>query len=166
MPIRSVLRGVALSALLLTGCAGPSAPAPDRSAEAVSAVRARAARWQRAAAERDVEAFLDLYADDVLVLVEAAPDVRGAEAMRATIVAMMQDPAFELTFAPGEVVAARSGELAYETGTYVLTMSGPAGEPLTSRGAYLVVWREQADGSWKAAVDAPVSDAPWGAAGG
>jgi len=35
-----------------------------------------------------------------------------------------------------------------------------AKKPATQRGNYVVVWKKQADGQWKAAVDAPVSDPP------
>jgi hypothetical protein len=57
-----------------------------------------------------------------------------------------------------DVVVAASGDLAFETGTYSLTMSDPEGSPATERGQYVVVWRKQPDGAWKVAIDAPVSD--------
>ena len=109
---------------------------------------------------RDVDGFLSMYADDVLLLFEGLPDVRGAEAMREPVTAMMQDPAYALEFITDTLVAARSGELAYEPGRYRLTMSGPEGEPVTTHGGYIVVWRKGSDGVWRCAVDAPVSDPP------
>ena len=132
----------------------------DLSADAEAAIRGRVAEWNAAAEARDVEAFLGMYAEDVLLLFEAIPDVRGAAAMRDTVEAMMQDPAYALEFSTQTIVAARSGELAYETGRYVLTMSGPDGEPLTTNGGYVVVWRKEPDGVWRCVVDAPVTDPP------
>jgi ketosteroid isomerase-like protein len=41
-----------------------------------------------------------------------------------------------------------------------MTMTGPDKKPATERGHYVAVWRKQADGTWKVAVDAPSSDAP------
>ena len=59
------------------------------------------------------------------------------------------------------VEVARSGDIAYETSTYTLTMTDPkTKKPVTETGAGLVVWKKQADGSWKAHVDAPVSNPP------
>jgi ketosteroid isomerase-like protein len=41
-----------------------------------------------------------------------------------------------------------------------MTMTGPDGKPMSETGHYVVVWRKQADGTWKVAVDAPLSDPP------
>jgi ketosteroid isomerase-like protein len=54
------------------------------------------------------------------------------------------------------VVAARSGDLAYETGTWSMTMSDAKKKPATEKGSYVVVWQKQADGAWKAVRDVPV----------
>jgi ketosteroid isomerase-like protein len=73
---------------------------------------------------------------------------------------MMGDPHFSLSFAPDEVVVARSGDLAYDVGSYTLTVSDPAGDPMTIKGRYVDVWKKDASGQWKVVVDAPVSDPP------
>jgi ketosteroid isomerase-like protein len=58
------------------------------------------------------------------------------------------------------VEVARSGDLGYSQGTYDLTFNDPSGKPMTDRGKYLEVWKKQADGSWKCAVDTFNSDLP------
>jgi ketosteroid isomerase-like protein len=73
---------------------------------------------------------------------------------------MMQDPNFTLSFAADKVQVARSGDLAYETGSYTLTMSDPEGKPTTQKGHYVDIWKKDPSGGWKVAVDAPVSDPP------
>jgi ketosteroid isomerase-like protein len=55
------------------------------------------------------------------------------------------------------VEVAKAGDLAYEIGHYELTMSDKKGKAQTSKAAYVVVWGKQADGSWKALVDAPTT---------
>ncbi len=59
---------------------------------------------------------------------------------------------------------ARSGDLAYETGTYTMTLSDAKTKPSTDQGHYVVVWQKQADGTWKVVLDEPVSDPPQGTA--
>ena len=91
-------------------------------------------------------------------MMAGVPDIKGIAAIREAIPAMMQDPAFALSFEADRVEVARSGDLAYETGSYTMTMTGPDKKPATEKGHYVVVWRKGADGAWKAVVDAPISD--------
>jgi len=64
----------------------------------------------------------------------------------------MASPGFALKFASTKIEVARSGDLAYEIGTYELTGNDAKGRPQTAKGKYVVVWKKQA-GSWKAAAD-------------
>jgi uncharacterized protein (TIGR02246 family) len=57
-----------------------------------------------------------------------------------------------------QVVAAGSGELAYEIGTYQLAFDGPEGR-VTDTGKYIVVWRKE-DDRWLIAADMINSDLP------
>lgn len=134
--------------------------APDTRAADEAALRAHITDWAAAAQAKDASRFVSVYADDAVVMLGNAPDMRGTAAIREGIGGMMQDPAFALSFQPDSVVVARSGDLAYETGPYSMTMTGPDKKPATEKGHYVVVWRKQAGGDWKVAVDAPISDPP------
>lgn len=156
-------RSLALvGALALAACAGQPAPPPDTRAADEAAIHAKVKAWSAAAQAKDAAKFVSVYADDAVVMMEAAPDIRGTAAIREGIAGMMQDPNFALAFEADKVVVARSGDLAYETGTYSMTMSGPDKKPAPVKGHYVVVWRKQADGVWKVAIDAPISDPPSG----
>ncbi len=123
-------------------------------------IHALVVEWSAAAAAKDAAKFASFYAEDAVLMLEDAPDMRGIVAMREGIAGMMQDPNFQLSFHADEVVVARSRDLAYETGSYSLTMTGPDGGPMQEAGHYVVVWAKQADGTWKVVVDAPLSDPP------
>jgi len=41
------------------------------------------------------------------------------------------------------------GDLAYDRGTYSMTVTPPGAAPIEDRGKYLFILRKQADGSWK-----------------
>jgi uncharacterized protein (TIGR02246 family) len=141
--------------LMLAACGGSPDPAAD-----AAAIRAASTEWSAAARAEDADAFVSFYADDAMLLLEAAPDVSGKTAIRESIGGMMQDPNFALGFTTTNVVVADSGDLAYETGRYALTMSDANNNnaPATQTGGFVVVWRKQADNTWKVAVDSPVSD--------
>lgn len=149
---------VAFCCLVLMASALAVADTPNEADEA--AIRAALASWSAASEAKDAEAFASVYAPDAVLMLEGAPDLTGREAILAGITGMMQDPNFNLSFETEQVVVAKSGDLAYETGTYSLTVSDPEGNPASQHGNYVVVWQKQSDGGWKVVRDVPVSDPP------
>jgi uncharacterized protein (TIGR02246 family) len=149
--------GVTVAVLTLISCSSPESP--DTSADE-AAIRTAVGEWSAAARAKNADAFISFYADDAVLMLEGAPDVSGKTAIREAIGGMMQDPNFALGFTTTDVVVARSGDLAYETGRYALTMSDAnnANAPATQSGGYVVMWRKQPDDTWKVAIDAPISD--------
>jgi ketosteroid isomerase-like protein len=103
---------------------------------------------------------VSFYADDAVVMLEDAPDFTSPQVIRERLGGMMQDPNFALSFEADKVTVARSGDIAYETGSYALTLTGPDKKPAVEDGHYVVVWKKGEDGTWKVAVDAPISDPP------
>lgn len=149
--------------LALAGCVQPAPPPaapPDTRVADEAAIHAAVKEWSASAQAKDADKFSSFYAEDGVVMMEDAPDVSGKTAIREAIGGMMQDPNFALSFVPDKVVVARSGDLAYETGTYSMTMSDAKKQPSSEKGNYVVVWQKQADGTWKVVRDAPVSDPP------
>jgi uncharacterized protein (TIGR02246 family) len=156
--IARIVLAAGVASVVACGPPPPPPEAPDTRAEDAAAIRATVEAWSAAAQAKDAEKFLTFYTDDAVFLAEGQPDARGIAALREAIGGMMQDPNFALSFQDDTVEVARSGDLAYETGGYTLTMSDAEQKPATQRGHYVVIWKKQADGAWKAAVDAPVSD--------
>ena len=150
-------------ALVVAACAQQPAAPPDTRAADEAAVRAAIKEWAAAAQAKDAAKFVSFYTEDAVVMLEDSPDITGMAAIREALTGMMQDPNFSLSFAPDRVEVSRSGDLAYETGPFTMIMSGPDGKPATEKGHYVAVWRKQAGGAWKVAVDAPLSDPPEGA---
>jgi uncharacterized protein (TIGR02246 family) len=152
-----------LTFLALAACAQQApapTPPPDTRAEDEAAIRAAVTEWSASAQAKDADKFASFYADDAVLLLEKMPDFHGKDAIHEAIGGMMQDPNFALSFEADAVTVARSGDLAAETGSYSLTMSDANKKPATETGHYVVVWKKQADGVWKAWRDAPVSDPP------
>ena len=152
-----------IGVLALAGCATeapPPAEPPDNRAADEAALRAALEEWSGAAEAKDAEKFASFYAADGILMLENAPDAHGMAALLQGTTYMMSDPNFSLSFAPDRVVVARSGDLAYDIGSYTQTVSDPEGNPVTQKGQYVDVWQKNAAGEWKVAVDAPVSDPP------
>ena len=52
-----------------------------------------------------------------------------------------------------KIEVAQSGDLAYSTGTDRISMTGPDGKTISSDNRAVVIWKKQADGSWRCIVD-------------
>ena len=111
-----------------------------RAAEA--AIRNASDDWGKAMTARDVDKTVSFYAD-------------GLRKYWAHLLAL---PGAGLTCDTTRVEVARSGELAYETGTCELTTKDLKGKSATEKQKYVVVWKKQAHGLWKAVVDIDNTD--------
>lgn len=120
--------------------------------------------WLKAAQEKDVERVLSFYADDASVCPPNARIATGKEAIRALWSQLLGSPGFTVNWKTGKVEVSTAGDLAYQLGTYEITVTGPKSKPLTDRGKYVAVWKKQADGQWKVVLDIWNSNPPPAAA--
>jgi ketosteroid isomerase-like protein len=100
-----------------------------------------------------VEAY---YADDARLLPPNAPPAIGRAAIRDVLSGMMAGGRVDLSLQ--NAIREASGELAYQTGRYELTIRPANGEPIRDQGKYLEVWRLQSDGRWQCVADMFSSD--------
>lgn len=117
------------------------------------AIRQTVAAWSAAAGARELNKCVSFYTDDASVLPFNAPIATGKDQIRNVWSQLMSNPGFSLRFGPTKIEVARSADLAYEIGTFELTLSDQTGKSAASRGKYVVVWKKQANGEWKAAAD-------------
>jgi uncharacterized protein (TIGR02246 family) len=128
-------------------------PAPDLGA-IESNIRSLDKDWAAAAAAKDLDKSTSYYADDGQMFAPGAPPAVGKDSVRKTWSGLLTAPDFvSLTFAPTSVQVAQAGDMAYELGTYEMVMKDKKGKSTPQKGVYVVVWKKQADGSWKVEVD-------------
>ena len=107
----------------------------------------------RAAAARGAEGFVSFFAPDASILPAKSSVVTGIDALREVYRKVWATPGFSLAWKPLKAEMARSGDLGYTFGTYERKYRNAAGETVAETGKYMTIWKKQADGSWKAAVD-------------
>ena len=116
------------------------------------AIRDLDVAWSHAAGIRDLDKTVSFYADDASILPSNAPIANGQNAIRAVWSQLMSMPGFTISFAPTKIVVSKSRDMAYEIGTFQLTVSDAQGKPATSVGKYVVDWQIRA-GQWKVVAD-------------
>ena len=116
--------------------------------------------WSRAVGSRDVEKTISYYTDDAMVMLPNIPTLTGKEPIRSLWKNMLDSPSFGGGWKASKVEVARSGDLAYVSGSYEFAEKDDSGKPITDKGKYLEVWRKQADGGWKCVAGMFNSDLP------
>lgn len=150
---------VFLAALAACAPAEPPPP-PDMSADAAAAIREADMAFAAAASSGNVDAAVAMHTADTMVFPPGQPMVSGTAAVRELWTEMSSMPGFAISWQVDGTSAASSGDLGYSWGTAQLTANGPDGTPMTSSEKYVTIWRKEADGTWKVAVDIFNSNEP------
>ena len=138
--------------LLLLSFAAVNVSAQSSGGSAESTIRKLDAAWSQAAQAKDLEKTVSYYSDDASVLPYSAPIAKGKEQIHNLWQHLMAAPGFNLHFAPSKIEIAKAGDMAFEIGTFELTMNDSSGNPSNAQGKYVVVWEKRGK-DWKAAAD-------------
>jgi uncharacterized protein (TIGR02246 family) len=156
----SLLSFAALFAVsFLSACSKEPAAPPDTRQADEATIRAASSDWSKASQAKDVEKAVAVYAPDAMQFPDNGPLVKGKDNIRAGWQKMLAMPGPGLSFATIGVEVARSGDLAYEYGTYDFATQNKQGKVADEKGKYLTVWKKQPDGAWKVVADIDNPDA-------
>jgi uncharacterized protein (TIGR02246 family) len=112
-----------------------------------AAIEAANAKFSDAFARGDAKALAALYTSDAIAFPPDSEMIRGNEAIGTFWKATRDSGVKSAALTTMDVE--RSGDLAYEVGTVFLTIEAAGKAPTTATAKYVVVWKRQADGSWK-----------------
>lgn len=132
----------------------------DTHGAALDAIRTADAALSKAVSDRDLERTVAFYANDASILPLAEPIVTGAEAIRREWQHIFTIPGYQGITKTTTVEVSRSGDLGYTQGTYTAEFNLADGTSATERGKWVSVWKKQADGTWKVAVEIYNTDEP------
>jgi uncharacterized protein (TIGR02246 family) len=119
----------------------------DGVADARVGIEAANAKFSKAFEAGDAKALAALYTPDAIAFPPDHEMVKGREAIGEFWKATQQSGVKSAALTTVDV--GRSGDVAYEVGTVLLTIQ-PQGKAATTASAkYVVVWKRQADGSWQ-----------------
>lgn len=102
---------------------------------------------------RDVERILSFWADDARVVAPGLPVFSGKAALRSYVEGALAIPGFHITWTTSEANLSPDGQMAYLLSRNSVTMPGPDGQPVTTIGRAVTVWRREPDGNWRCAID-------------
>jgi ketosteroid isomerase-like protein len=110
------------------------------------------ARFGKDVLERGGAGFAAWFAEDGVLLGNGVAPVVGRVAIAKS--ANWEATAYQLTWTPTDAVMGPSGEIGYTWSHYEGHSKDANGNPVTVSGRFITIWRMQADGQWKVALDA------------
>jgi ketosteroid isomerase-like protein len=142
----------------LAACHPSPGPGTASVAAESQAIQSEANAWFEAISKKDLERTLSFYATDAQYLSAGRPAASTSDERRRLWVEDFASPGFSSDESTTKIEVASSGDLAYQRGTYVLGGQDGEGKPTQSTGKFVVIWKKQGDGKWKAIVDIDNAD--------
>jgi uncharacterized protein (TIGR02246 family) len=147
-----------LAVALIGGCSQARTPPIDSRKADEAAIAAAGLALAQAAEAKDLEKCMSFYDDDPVLFIPGAPAVVGKDAVRQAFAGFLAVQALRLETSGLLIDVAQSGDLAFERGSYADTITDAKGKTATATGKLALVWKKQADRSWKIAADTNASD--------
>lgn len=148
-----------LCAVALIGIAACEGRPGNGGTADVDALRSADAALSEAVANKNLEHIVAHYAHDASIPPVAEPIVTGRQAVREEWEHILSIPGFQSTTTT-MVEVSRAGDLGYTQGTYSTTFNLQDGTTGMEHGKWVSIWRKQADGTWKVAVEIYNTDEP------
>jgi ketosteroid isomerase-like protein len=114
------------------------------------------ARFAKDVAERGGAGFASWFADDGVALGNGVAPVVGKVAIEKS--ASWSPSVYQLIWTPTDGVMSPSGDMGYTWGHFEGHSKDANGNPVTTSGRYITIWRKQADGNWKVVLDAGANE--------
>lgn len=110
------------------------------------------ARFAKDVAEHGGAAFAEWFAGDGVSLGNGAAPKIGKVAIVNSANWSPKD--YQLTWTPTEAMMGPSGDMGYTWGHFEGHSKDANGNPITTSGRYITMWRKEPDGKWKVVLDA------------
>lgn len=114
------------------------------------------ARFAKDVAARGGAGFASWFADDGVALGNGAAPLVGKVAIAKS--ATWDPKAYQLTWTPTDGSMGPSGDMGYTWGHFEGHSKDANGNPVTTTGRYMTIWRREKDGSWKVVLDAGANE--------
>ena len=118
--------------------------------EAKAEERIRLSRdWSALVGAGELEASIDLWADDAVLLPPDRPVLIGKEVIRDYVISASSIPGSKISWEPDSAHISESGDMAYLIERNVIEFDGEDGAKIVTHGKVVTVWREDSEGQWK-----------------
>jgi ketosteroid isomerase-like protein len=114
------------------------------------------AKFARDVLEKGGAGFAEWFAEDGVALGNGSAPLIGRVAIAKS--ANWSPQAYQLTWTPTAAVMGPSGDMGYTWGHFEGRSKDAQGNPVTTKGRYMTIWRRNADGKWQVTLDAGANE--------
>jgi ketosteroid isomerase-like protein len=114
------------------------------------------ARFAKDVLERGGAGFASWFAEDGVALGNGEAPLTGRVAIAKS--ANWSPKVYQLTWTPTDALMGPSGDMGYTWGHFEGHSKDANGNPVTTSGRYMTIWRKQPDGAWKVVLDAGANE--------
>lgn len=114
------------------------------------------ARFAKDVLEKGGAGFAEWFAEDGVALGNGAMPLIGRVAIAKS--AGWSPQVYQLTWTPTDAVMGPSGDMGYTWGHFEGHSKDANGNPVTTSGRYMTIWRKGSDGQWKVVLDAGANE--------
>jgi uncharacterized protein (TIGR02246 family) len=109
--------------------------------------------WSKVAASKNADSILRYWTDDAVVISADEQTLNGKDNIRQMVEGSFNNPGFQISWEPRSAEISKSGDLGYLLETTQIKMTDSLGNASVEKFNAVTIWKKQADGSWKCAVD-------------
>ncbi|HTX76702.1 MAG TPA: nuclear transport factor 2 family protein [Terracidiphilus sp.] len=114
------------------------------------------AKFAKDVAAKGGAGFAEWFADDGVALGNGVAPLVGKVAIEKS--ATWSPNEYQLTWTPTDGMMGPSGDMGYTWGHYEGHSKDANGNPVTTSGRYMTIWRREKDGAWKVVLDAGANE--------
>ena len=151
--VAACTKGSSTTTTTASSTAASSTAAKEPLSEQAIALMQTSRDWSRVAATGDVDKTLSYWADDAIVLEPNQPALQGKQAIRNMVASSFKIPKFAISWEPERAWVSGDGNTGYLIEHNRVTMADSTGAVKTSYGKAVTIWKKDASGNWKCAVD-------------
>jgi ketosteroid isomerase-like protein len=115
-------------------------------------------QFAEARASGETERFAEFLSDDVVGLGVDGSIAGGRNAVLAEWKSILGDPSTQLSWEPLGATLSGAGEMGFIYGEWRTTRESGDGSELLGTGRFVTIWRLEADGVWRVALEARNAD--------
>jgi ketosteroid isomerase-like protein len=146
----------AIAAFCLVSCA----PKPPDTAALRKTVDEYNAASKESMLSGKPDLILGYYEDDALEMAPNSPVIKGKAAIKEFQESMSKTGMKFLAVSFTTLELEADGKIAYEVGSYDMTINMPPMGDVNDKGKYVALWRQQPDGAWKVHAETWNTDTP------